>query len=200
MLNLIKVDDMSTFFMGIIAGFITSFLIWILTTKLLSPRLTLLKKVARTKLEDNSRKYFIKIINESRTRDIYDISCYIRFHFRDGAYYSMETPTLPLLTKNTSSENNKKYHFERLIEIKRIKKGAGTVYTLDDFFENEGEKCVFEVIIVCYDKFSGAKKCIRSQEFGKGDIEDGRFRPGKKCVESVESYNAQIEMVHGDHN
>ena len=190
-----------------VSGGLMSLIIWFLTTKLLSPKLILSPKIARTHIKDENKcHYYLKIQNGSKSRDIYDIACYIRFHFSDDSFYSQTIPTIPLL--RVKDENNS-HKYERKIEMKNINLNAVSKATqlkynvadnqinIDTFFEMEKDKGYIEFVVVCYDAFSGAKRCVLSKEFHNDDINNGYFPLGKMFVEEEPNPRASTEC-HAD--
>lgn len=55
---------------------------------------------------------------------------------------------------------------------------------IDEFFKKEGDQGYLEMIVICYDAFSGAKRCVLSKYFGFKDIKDGDFQRGSMKVEN----------------
>ena len=190
-----------------VSGGLMSLIIWFLTTKLLSPKLILSSKIARTHIKDENKcRYYLKIQNGSKSRAIYDIACYVRFHFSDDSFYSQTIPPIPLLRVKDEHNSHK---YERKIEMKNINLNAvsqavklkynatDNQINIDNFFETEKDKGYIEFVVICYDAFSGAKRCVLSQEFHKDDINEGYFPHGKMVVEEEPNPGAATEC-HAD--
>lgn len=201
-----------------LAGGIMSLLIWFLTTKLLSPKMNLSDEIARRAIgSDGKNQYFIKIQNVSKHRNIYDITCYARYHFSNDSFYTETFATIPLLEsmsekdeckrerklefKNLNLSKTPKTVQEKYTELKRqnekLEKNADEPdnkgdkeekkeiqVNIDEFFKKEGDQGYLEMIVICYDAFSGAKRCVLSKNFGLKDIKDGDFRRGSMIVEN----------------
>lgn len=220
--------DIVGFILSFVSGAIVSLAIWFLTTKLLSPKMLLSDSVSRTSANNGVIRYYFKLQNNSSHRDIYDITCYARFHFSNDFFYSQTISPIPLLrckdSKNensserkvelkkinlsqTSSSVQKKYEefgVARNVEIIRSEEDAETkgkiteknelLISIDDFFKKEGDDGYIEIIVICYDAFSGAKRCVLSKKFKSKDIHNGRFLKGSMKIEnddpesSIESY------------
>lgn len=189
------------------AGGVMSLLIWFLTTKLLSPKMLLTGEISRTYVkEEKKNHYFLKIRNESNQRDIYDIACYVRCHFSDDSFYSETFPPIPLLKKK---KNDSICKCERKIELKNINlanvnKAIQDKYgksdnqiNIDEFFEKEADNGYIEMIVICYDAFSGAKRCVLSKEFHKKDIRDGFYPIGSMKIHKEPNFNSSTES-HAD--
>lgn len=195
------------FIASFIAGGLMSLIIWFLTTKLLAPKLILSSDIARTFVRDEKKNhYYLKIQNESNKRAIYDIACYVRFHFSDDSFYSQTFSPIPLLQVMDKHES---FKYERKIELKNINLSAvnhaiqqkysapNNQINIDTFFEVEKDKGYIEFIAICYDAFSGAKRCVLSKEFGGCDVRTGYFPHGKMTVEQEPNPNSLIES-HAD--
>lgn len=198
------------FIVSFIAGGLMSLAIWLLTTKFLAPKLILSPDMARTFVKDEKKnRYYLKIQNESRKRAIYNIVCYARFHFSDDSFYSLTFPPIPLLQINDDCNS---YKYERKIEIKNINldavnkaiqqkfNSADNQINIDKFFEIEKDKGYIEIIIICYDVFSGAKRCVLSKEFNIDDVKDGYFPDGKMRVEREPNPNSSTESYDNNHH
>lgn len=188
-------------------GGIMSLIIWFLTTKILSPKMLLANDISRIRIYNEGKKrYFLKIQNVSTKRDIYDIVCYLRYHFSDDSFYSATIPTIPLLK---CKESGFDYKYERKIELKKINlanmnKAIQERYgkednqiEIDEFFEKEGYNGYIEMIVICYDAFSGAKKCAVSKEFRQINIKNGHYGQGSMEIKPEPNPNSSTES-HAD--
>lgn len=222
-LYIMEKNDIIWFVGSFLAGGFMSLLIWFLTTKLLSPKMKLSDEIARRPSVgfDGKNQYFLKIQNVSKRRDIYDITCHARYHFSNNSFYTETLPPIPLLQSKSKKDACK---WERKLELKNlnllktpnavqekyidsksieIKNGEKTEaenveknelqVNIDEFFQKE-EQGYLEMIVICYDAFSGAKRCVLSKKFELKDIKNGDFRNGSMKVEghdpnsSTESY------------
>lgn len=188
-------------------GGVMSLMIWFLTTKILSPKMLLADDISRIRSNnENKKRYFLKIQNTSVKRDIYDIACYVRYHFSDDSFYSETIPSIPLLKYQ---EKGCDYKYERKIELKKINldkvnKTLQEKYCkndnqieIDEFFEKEKDKGYIEMIVICYDAFSGAKRCVVSKEFTRNNIKEGHYLDGSMEIKNETNLESSIES-HAD--
>lgn len=210
--------DIAGFIISFVSGAMVSLAIWFFTTKLLSPKMLLSDSISRTTTNGGMTRYYFKLQNSSSHRDIYDITCYARFHFSNDFFYSQTISPIPLLCckdgKNecnserkvelkklnlskTSTSVQKKYEefaVARTVEIIRSEDDAETkgkttekkelLVNIDEFFKREGDNGYIEIIVICYDAFSGAKRCVLSKKFKSKDIHDGHFLKGAMKIEN----------------
>ena len=201
------IGELIKLIISFLLGGLMSLLIWLLTTKILSPRILLADDLSRVNTnQEGKKRYFFKIQNLSPQRNIYDIACYVRYHFSDDSFYSETLPTIPLLKHREAGYD---YKYERKIELKRINlanvnKSIQERYgkennqiEIDEFFEKENNNGYIEMIVICYDAFSGAKRCVISKEFRQSNINDGHYLKGSMKIEPEPNPNSSIES-HAD--
>ena len=184
---------------GILAGVIASVAFWLLFTRFRTPKIEIEEGISRV-FQDGKELCRIKISNKSRWRNVYSITTFYTFHFKGGFSHTVRGTFIPYLYKcKVVEENGRKVHnYEKLVEINPSeirKKGVKLYKTLDEFFNDDG--VVIEVIVLCNDKFDGAKAyCI--QKLTQPCIVDGIFPPGEKCIKEKE-YDSQFAS-HSDNN
>lgn len=225
--------DIVGFILSFVSGAMVSLAIWFFTTKLLSPKILLSDSISRTSANGGIIRYYFKLQNNSSHRDIYDITCYVRFHFSNDFFYSQTISPIPLLRcKDRKNECSS----ERKVELKKLNlsktsssvqkkyeeygvarnagktrseeddetKGKSTekeelLISIDDFFKKEGGNGYIEIIVICYDAFSGAKRCVLSKKFKFKDIHDGHFLKGAMKIENDDP-ESSIESHADSHN
>ena len=93
-----------TIIIGVISGLFSSWLFWILLNYILAPAISSDKKVQHGKI-----KKYIRIYNENKLFDAYEIVCYIEYIYHDANNKVQKlyrtTLTLPVL-KHSGGEHN----------------------------------------------------------------------------------------------
>lgn len=159
-------------------GIVTSFGVWWLTNKLLSPRIGISSHIS-----SKNNKSFIKIQNKSFFREIYDIDIYGRYHFASGNFYAKKITHVALLKKKPWKKfvTEEKKPYETMLplyapSVNRI----GTCSGLDAFFDSEANQRdgYVDIIIVGYDKFTGSTRHAKLRRYYYKDIKAGYFQEG----------------------
>lgn len=205
-----EANDLIMLIVSFLMGGIMSLLIWFLTTKILSPKMLVANNLSRVHINHEGKKrYFLKIQNHSPKRNVYDIACYIRYHFSDDSFYSETIPTIPLLR---NKEEGCDYKYERKIELKRINLAnvnktiqerygkENNQIDIDEFFEKEKNNGYIEMIVICYDAFSGAKRCVISKEFKQSNIKNGHYLQGSMEIKPDPNPNSSTESHADNYN
>lgn len=189
--------------LGFLLSCVASLIIWWLTTVKYTPNIKLCHDIAKCTQNDNSFKYYFKVINLS-SRDVYDIKVTCRLFYRD-TYLGIMLPEIPILTaRNITLKNHDsfdKFGYERtlpfnLISIKPkriagfkdkvlIEKRRNKTLSLEDFCV---EGMYMEISILAFDGYSGSRKYMKHLVFSHNDVKSkivkGRFYQGEDFVRS----------------
>ncbi len=163
-----------------ILGLATSIIAWFITNRFCAPRIAISKKIVHMR----SGKYVFKIQNQSHWHEIYDVSIYIRYCFSSNNYYPyIQTPVALLKVKPRKTRTTFAGEpYEMKIEIKGPKKrGQEQEIPLHDFFSIPDQPVIREpyidVIIICYDKFSGSTRHAIQERYHRSDVCENSYFP-----------------------
>lgn len=199
---------MSGYIISCIVAIITSLVAWFLSIILFKPRMGISKNIVTAENEtkkDENKNFNFKIQNQSRIRDVYDISVYATYCFASKNYYSTKIRHLPRLkVKPFIKTISDKGPYEMKIEIHEPQTKTNSLQSLEDFFNNISEsgndKPYIDIEIVAYDQF-GSVKYAFSQRYYKEDMMYGHyFRNGCLDPEPVYSHKSGYAVSHGNNN
>lgn len=199
-------------FAGFITGFVSSFLVWLLLTRIMVPRIRFSQAISkmpisRTKEDKSGIRYRFKIENAGR-RDAIDVEIIARLSVRGRRSKTWNYLYIPL-----SPDGDNSYRIPRLLPARKNKAGRRKIMflytnsrdTLRDWsaFPKElriksrtkrllleelmraGDKSKIEIHAFAYDAFSGARKLFDSKAYTLDDIRGGPF--GRRSLELADS-------------
>ena len=180
-----------------LTGVATSYFVWWLTFKYWVPRIKFSDFISKTPTNENASGYRYRIkFENSGKRNVIDVEVLIRLRIkgiRSGLPSNWEVVYLP-----TSSLEYKRVAIVRpvaeeglrpVLEIKayecdffhkaffppaiQTRSAAGTL-TLDDILQL-GTDAEFQILVLGYDDYSGARKFFESKKYRSADIKDGFY-------------------------
>lgn len=166
--------DGSSFIMGLLS----SAIIWWLILKLTTPQLLLSSKIVKK----SSDSYLIKIHNKSYYRGIYNIIIHAVYCTANENYHREKLTTVAYLKhkpwfnkKVKIRQYNKPY--EMKIRFTGPKTEKDSYLPLADFlgknkFIENQNNAFLDVVIICYDKYTGTAKQIVTNRYFAKDIEE----------------------------
>ncbi|MBS1572994.1 MAG: hypothetical protein JST62_11405 [Bacteroidetes bacterium] len=180
-----------------LTGVVASFFVWWLTFKYLVPKINFADKISKLQTDENGSgfRYRIKFEN-SGNRNIIDLQVLIRLRIRgirqeqpknwEVVYLptsSLEYKNVAIVRPASSSGLRpvleiKTYecdYFQRTIFPDNIRILAqNNQLTLDQVL-NIGQEAEFQIMVLGYDEFSGARKFYESKNYTINDIAEGHF-------------------------
>lgn len=180
-----------------IIGILTSYLMWWFTYKFLVPKITFSESISRLNTDENpsGKKYRFKLEN-SGSRNIIDLQVLVKLrikglrknHSNNWEVIYIPTSTLDYknvaIVKPTSKKGLrvvleiKTYecdYFQKPLfsdEIRTLSNNKSI--TLDDVL-SIGKEAEFQILVFCYDEFSGARKFFESKKYTADDIHNKQF-------------------------
>lgn len=179
--------DISSF----IAGIMSSAIVWWIINKFTTPRLSLSQKIVRNRKSPDS--YLIKIQNKSHLRGVYNVIIHTVYCTANESYHREELTTVaylkhkPWFHKKEKVEQKEK-PYEMKIRIMGPKKNSQEYVPLEMFLEEKSSpksqnKAFLDIIIICYDRYSGtAKQIITNRYFTQDVLDDVHFEEGSVDV------------------
>jgi hypothetical protein len=191
---------------GFVIGVLASIIAWIITTKLIVPKVEFSKNIAKTRQRQSEVPIYKFCMRNKGKRMIIDIDIYFRVRIQG---INEEQPTIwrvftiPLnvignkciYLKPTSK---KFYGSEFTIKINECEEFTHFYYpediknkymkgelTLEDIF-NIGKDAYAEIIIFGYDNLSGARKCFISHKYSIVNIIEGKF--ASRSMDIIKNY------------
>ncbi|MFV0330955.1 MAG: hypothetical protein ACK5KL_14245 [Dysgonomonas sp.] len=188
---------METLISGAIIGILTSLAVWLLTCRILVPKITFAQKIAKTQYSDNEFVYYIKFQNKG-WRDIIDIFVYCTLTIKGIDRNSPEITDFVSIPMGSMGNNIPRLSREREEEnIKGLRQCKINISNFDTFpvhkFSDEinekyknGTLSLEDLLsldksaemkfgILGTDIFSGARKYIESKPFSINDIVEGSY-------------------------
>lgn len=188
---------METLISGAIIGILTSLAVWLLTCRILVPKITFAQKIAKTQYSDNEFVYYIKFQNKG-WRDIIDIFVYCTLTIKGIDRNSPEITDFVSIPMGSMGNNIPRLSREREEEnIKGLRQCKINISNFDTFpvhkFSDEinekyknGTLSLEDLLsldksaemkfgILGTDIFSGARKYIESKPFSINDIVEGNY-------------------------
>lgn len=171
--KLCEVFDSSSFIMGMLS----SGIIWWIILKSTTPQLLLSSKIVK-KSSDN---YLIKIHNSSYFRGVYNIIVHAVYCTANENYHREELTTVAYLKHKPWFSKKKKVEqgdkpYEMKIRFTGPKIGRETYQPLTNFLANSPakntNKAFLDIIIICYDRYTGTAKQVITNRYFTEDMEE----------------------------
>ena len=180
-----------------LTGVVASYFVWWLTFKYWVPKIKFADRISRLQTNENTSgfRYRIKFEN-SGSRNIIDLQVLIRLRIRGLRHEHPQNwevvylPTSALDYKNIAIVRPaSKSGLRPILEIRAYdceyfqhpifpddirNLSSSKELTLDQVL-NIGEEVEFQILVLGYDEFSGAKKFYESKTYTGQDISDGHF-------------------------